>query len=302
MEEVGSPQVRLEACLGCGACVSVCPAQVLSLSGGRAAVARAGCIGCGHCAAVCPVGAIRADTGDGWAEDYTTFTPSGKLLAPGEFPPADLADLLRSRRSCRAFRSDEVPGPLLEDLIRLAVTAPSGTNSQAWTFTALTSRAAVMAVAEGVADFFRRLNRLAARSFLRRLLAWCGRRALEDYYRTHYSEVRQALTDWERAHKDRLFYDAPAALLIGSRPGASCPVEDAMLAAGNVLLAARSMGLGTCLIGYAVAAMEHDRRVLAAAGVPAGERVHAVIALGWPAVRFVRPVGRRRPVVRYKTA
>jgi len=302
MEEVGSPRVDPEACTGCGACVSVCPAQVLTLSDGRAGVTGAGCIGCGHCAAVCPVGAVRADTGDGWAESYVTMTPSEALLPAGKCPPALLVDILRSRRSCRRFTSEEVPGAMLEDLVRMAVAAPSGTNSQAWTFTVLTSRAAVMSLAEAVAGFFRRLNRLAARPFPRRLLAWCGYGELEDYYRRYYPEVRQALTDWDRERTDRLFYDAPAAMLIGSRPGASCPVEDAMLAAGNVLLGAQSMGLGACLIGYAVAALEHDRRVRAAVGVPRGERVHAVIALGWPAVHFVRPVGRRRPLMRYRTA
>ena len=62
------------------------------------------------------------------------------------------------------------------------------------------------------------------------------------------------------------------------------------------------MGLGSCLIGYAVSAMDHDRRVAAAVGVPQRERVHAVVALGWPGVSFARPTTRRRPLVRYKTA
>jgi len=300
--EVGAPWVDPEACLGCGTCVAICPAQVLSLSGGKAGVVGAGCIGCGHCAAVCPAAAVRVDTGDGWAEAYATLTPSGALVASGEFSPAALVDMLRSRRSCRLFRAEAVPGPLLEDLVRVAVTAPSGTNSQAWTFTVLTSRAAVAGLSGAVAGFFRRLNRLAARAVVRRVLAWLGRGELEAYYRTHYAEVRQALVGWDRDRTDRLFYEAPAALVIGSRPGASCPAEDALLAAGNVLLAAQAMGLGSCLIGYAAAAMAHDRRVAAAAGVPEGEQVHAVIALGWPKVTFARPVGRRRPVVRYKTA
>jgi nitroreductase len=93
-----------------------------------------------------------------------------------------------------------------------------------------------------------------------------------------------------------------AAVIIGSRPGASCPAEDALLAAGNMLLAAHAMGLGSCLIGYAVEAMRHDRRVKEAVALPRRETVHAVVALGWPDVAFLRPTGRRRPVVRYQTA
>ena len=169
--ESGLPWVDTENCVGCGVCATICPARVLSLAGDKARVSGTGCIGCGHCVAVCPALAVHRDAGDGWAEAYTTLSPSGAMIQPGGFAPAALVDVLRSRRSCRLFLPDEVPGPFLEDLVRVAVTAPSGTNSQAWTFTVLTSRAAVMALGEAVAAFFRRLNRKAEQPLLRRLLA-----------------------------------------------------------------------------------------------------------------------------------
>lgn len=297
-----SPRIEVGTCLGCGECVALCPSGVLSLVAGRAAVTGTGCIGCGHCAAVCPAGAVRLDQGGRWAEAYASFAPSGQFVPPGAVAPGRLVDVLRSRRSCRRFRTEAVPGPMLEDLVRAAVTAPSGTNSQAWTFSVLTSRAAVLALGEAVADFFRRLNRLAARKAVRRILRLCGRNDLETYFQDHYVSVERALADWDRDRTDKLFYGATAAVVVGSRPGGSCPAEDALLATQNLLLTAHALGLGSCLIGYAVAAMGHDRRVAAAAGVPAEETVHAVVALGWPDVTFVRPAGRRRPVVRYKTA
>lgn len=301
--DVASPRVDPGKCVGCGQCVAVCPAEVLAVTAGVAVVTGSGCIGCGHCAAVCPEAAvIREEPGNGWTEAYATFSPTGAQVAPGDFSPAMLVDLLRSRRSCRRFRPDEVPGPALEDLVRAAVTAPSGTNSQAWTFSVLTSRAAVVSLGDAVADFFRRVNRQAASAPLRKLLSLVGRGELEDYYRKYYPSVCRALAEWDRDRTDRLFHGATAAVVVGSRPEASCPAEDALLATGNLLLAAHAMGLGTCLIGYAVSAMAHDRRVAAAAGVPDEETVHAVVALGWPAVDFVRPTTRRRPLVRYKTA
>lgn len=301
--EVTSPRVDPGKCVGCGECAALCPAGVLALENGVATVTGPGCIGCGHCLAVCPEAAVtREEPGNGWAEAFATFSPSGAQVDPGAFSPAALVDLLRSRRSCRRFRPDAVPGPVLEDLIRAAVTAPSGTNSQAWTFSVLTSRAAVLSLGEAVAEFFRRLHRLVERSAVRRLLSLVGRRELEDYYREHYPSVCRALAEWDRDRTDRLFHGATAVVVVGSLPGASCPAEDALLATGNLLLTAHTLGLGTCLIGYAASAMDHDRRVAAAAGVPAEERVHAVVALGWPKVAFVRPTTRRRPQVRYKTA
>jgi nitroreductase len=81
---------------------------------------------------------------------------------------------------------------------------------------------------------------------------------------------------------------------VGSEPGASCPAEDALLATQNILLAAHAMGLGTCLIGFAVEAIRRDAGLKALLQIPPGERVFSAIALGWPDEAYVRPAGRRR--------
>ncbi len=54
------PRVAMDACIGCGACVQVCPeGDVLGLVGGKATIINAHkCIGHGLCAEACPVGAI----------------------------------------------------------------------------------------------------------------------------------------------------------------------------------------------------------------------------------------------------
>ena len=296
------PRIDTEACLGCGACAMLCPAGVLGFDGQKSSVVAEGCIGCGHCAALCPAGAVSVAGNDTWAGAFATVEARGQTLAPGAFPAAELIDLLRSRRSCRRYKADAVPGPMLEDLVRAAVSAPSGTNSQAWTFTVLPTRQAVLQLGEAVAGFFRRINRLAANVLVRKSYALLGRSELENYYREHYRAVASALEKWDRDRTDLLFHGAAAVIVVGSLPGASCPGEDALLATQNMLLAGHAMGLGSCLIGYAVEAIRHDRRVRAAAGLPARETVHAVVALGWPDVVFLRHTGRRRPVVRYRTA
>lgn len=296
------PRIDHEACLVCGLCARLCPSGTFFFDGRQVLVRGPACIGCGHCQAVCPAEAVTLPEADGWAEAFASCEVPGRLIPPGAYSPGELVDLMRSRRSCRRYTDKPVPGPVLDDLVRAAVTAPSGTNSQAWTFTVLTSRAAVLGLGQAVRGFFRRINRLAANPVVRKGLAFLGRSELENYYREYYPSVAAALAAWDRDRTDRLFHGAPAVILIGSRPGASCPAEDALLAAQNLLLTAHAMGLGTCLIGYAVEAMRHDRKVKAAAGVPAGEQVHAVVALGWPDVFFQRQTARRRPLVRYKTA
>jgi nitroreductase len=88
--------------------------------------------------------------------------------------------------------------------------------------------------------------------------------------------------------------------LIGSSPGATCPKEDALLAAGNILLAAHTMGLGTCLIGYAVAAMAEDRSIQKKLGIPESETIHAAVALGYSDETFQRITGRKQPTIRFR--
>jgi NAD-dependent dihydropyrimidine dehydrogenase PreA subunit len=57
-----------DACIGCGACVDVCPHGVFSLEGGIARVIRRGaCMECGACAKNCPAAAISVEAGVGCA-------------------------------------------------------------------------------------------------------------------------------------------------------------------------------------------------------------------------------------------
>ncbi|HET7248825.1 MAG TPA: NAD(P)-binding domain-containing protein [Gemmatimonadales bacterium] len=54
------PRIDISHCIGCGACVDVCPEDVLAVIAGKAAIASpAKCIGHGLCAEACPVGAIE---------------------------------------------------------------------------------------------------------------------------------------------------------------------------------------------------------------------------------------------------
>jgi nitroreductase len=192
-----------------------------------------------------------------------------------------------------------VPRPVLEDLVKIGTTAPSGTNSQGWAFTTLASRAAVMKLGNAVGAFFKRINRMAENPLLRHGLRLIGRPELAGYYRDYHQSVAEGLADWEERGRDRLLHGATAAIIVGSIPRGSCPAEDALLATQNILLAAHAMGLGTCLIGFAVSAMQKDGRIKDLLKIPREENVHAVIAVGHPAVAYQRLAGRKKAVSRF---
>lgn len=299
MKQTVTTLIDSQLCIGCGLCIRVCPSDTISMQGDKAAVSGKESLNCGHCAAVCPAGAVRVTSLENKALKFQTFRQDERWLPFGESDTAALVRLMRSRRSCRNYTDRPVEKALLEDLVKMGITAPSGTNSQKWTFTLLSSREHVLAFAEKIADFFRRLNHMAEKKWLRTLLRCMGKPRLETYWREYCESVKNALSEYEKSGRDRLFHGATAAIIVGSEPGAGCPAEDALLATQNMLLGAHAMGLGTCLIGFAVEAMRQDREIARSAGIPAGENIYSVIALGYPNEKYQRLTGRKEAVIRY---
>ena len=93
-----------------------------------------------------------------------------------------------------------------------------------------------------------------------------------------------------------IFYGAPAVIFIYSAPGILTPSEDASLAAGNMMLAARSMGIGTCWIGFA-ASLGGDSGFLNDNNVPNDHKLMAAIILGYPKNDFPDRSAREEPTV-----
>ncbi|BCS96873.1 nitroreductase [Desulfoluna limicola] len=280
-------------CTGCGACVDICPHDTLTLADGKATVTGDDSLSCGHCLAVCPTHAITLTGYRPMHLGYQTFeTPKG-WLSPGAFDVGTLVQLMASRRSCRHYTPDPVPMQVLEDLVKIGTTAPSGTNAQLWNFTLLPDRPSVEGFAEGILSFFKKLNRLARIAPLRGLLKVLGKPELSAYYTDYHDRIEEGIASWETLRWDRLFHGAPAAILVSCARDASCPAEDALLASNQILLAAHAMGLGTCLVGFAVEALSNDKNLRNLAQLPADETVYAVIAIGHPDEPYRRPSVRK---------
>jgi nitroreductase/Pyruvate/2-oxoacid:ferredoxin oxidoreductase delta subunit len=291
--------IDAEKCNGCELCVKVCPSETISMQDGKARVTGDRSLQCGHCMAVCPVDAVRVGAIDAHSLSFDNFDLKNRWLPYGDFDTDHLVQLMASRRSCRNYTDQVVDRSILEDLVKIGTTAPSSTNCQKWTFTVLPDRSAVNELGQRIGLFFKKLNRLAEKRLICKALKLIGKPALDNYYREFYQSVKEGLKAYELHGRDLLFHGAPALIVVATRPGGSGRMEDALLATQNILLAAHSMGLGTCLIGFAVEAMKNDGAIQQFLTIPAEETVCSVIAIGYPDEEYVGLTGRKKVLLRY---
>ena len=291
-------EINPELCNGCRICVRICPARAFTLIDNTAVLTGQCTFACDHCAAACPQAAIKTQF-PGFAPCHLTTVTISDDPQTTPAKPEELISLMLTRRSCRLYSTREISRKLLSDLVNIAITAPSGTNSQQWTFSIIDKRLRVIAFGTEIAAYYKKLNRLANMKWLRRILKLCGKPELDHYYREYYESINEGLDLWYERDEDRLFHGAPALIFIGSRPGASCPREDALLATQNILLAAESMNLGTCLIGFAVEALRRDAKIQKTLNLTASEKIFSVIAVGYPVITFQHPTKRRKIAINW---
>ena len=288
-----------EKCTGCGACARVCLYRIIVVENKKALIRGDECFNCGHCTAACPTGAVKVTTLQ--KPVFKTFTMDEKWLGFGKSDTGELVRLMASLRSCRNFSDHPVAKEMLEDLVTLGTFAPSGANQQEWSFTILPERSQVQALAGYTVEFVRTINRVTGFAPLRKMASLIGIREAQQYHDRYGKEFDRCIAEWDASGRDFIFYNAPAAILVGIPRVIGTPVEDAMLVGHNIRLAAHTMGLGTCLIGISVRAMQARRSIVRKMGLPPNQDIYAAVAVGWPSKneRYVKTVERRRVEPRY---
>jgi iodotyrosine deiodinase len=184
---------------------------------------------------------------------------------------------IRSRRSCRYFSDEPVSRELIEKVIAIAHTAPSGANRKAWRFVAvddvrLKAEIRVAAEAEERESYEHRMPQ-----------AWLD--ALEpigtDAHKP-FLEIAPWLVvmfriDWEEVD--------------GQRYPNYYPHESAGIAAGFFVMACHHVGLAT--LTHTPSPMGFLREAL---GRPVNEKPFLLIPVGYPAVDCVVPDLPKKPL------
>lgn len=168
----------------------------------------------------------------------------------------DLLKAIYQRRAVRDFSDEEISGALVQELIRAAIQAPSAMNRQPWAFAVFHGRA--------------------------RLAGYSRRAKAHLLVETHPSFGLDPRVDQYANESANLFHHADTLVVICARPGPHSPVEDCLLAAQNLMLAAHGHGLGSCPVGFARSWFNRPE-VKAELGIPPNYEPVLPIILGHPA-------------------
>ena len=188
-----------------------------------------------------------------------------------------LAEAMRTQRAVRRLRPDPVDDETVLAVLELATKAPTGSNQQGWEF--------VVVRDPGVKHALARLNRQAFSVY---------RRVARSRARGDLQAARMlAAVQYQADH----FENAPV-IVVACLHGRSGPTAMAKAAyfgsifpaVQNLLLAARSIGLGATLTTLPLWSRTQARRTL---GLPPKVTPCAVIPLGWPLKGGYGPTTRR---------
>ncbi len=182
--------------------------------------------------------------------------PSDKYVNP-------VLDNIYRRRSVRNYKPDPVPDEVLLELIKAGIYAPSARNQQAWRFIVVTDKTEVDRYADRAKQLWK--NSLAFRAVS---ILGIGGRDIQRYVRMMKTPALH------------LFHHAPAVIFIFA-PKGRLVAEDCACAAENMMLSARSLGLGSCWIGLA-GPLGKDKKTLNELKVPGGYRLMATLVFGYP--------------------
>jgi nitroreductase len=142
----------------------------------------------------------------------------------GRESPMELNEAIYGRRATRAFTSEPIGKEVLELLVEAAIQAPSAVNEQPWDFAVIRNKPL--------------LDQISAAA------------------KTHALKTRGNGTMPPHLRRElenpdfHVFHHAPALIVISAN-SRDWGVEDAALAAENLMLEAYAQGLGSCWIGFA---------------------------------------------------
>ena len=272
----GNPVIDREICTECGACTAICPLEVLTKTSGGIAINNInafGCIACGQCMMVCPLDCI-AVTGRNLDPDDIVALPAKERRATAD----QLEALLLSRRSIRRFTEEDISRDLIDCVVAAAATAPMGIPPWEVGVTIFHGRNKVGELAKDTAESYAGLLKIFDNPLAKGLSVLIMKKTVRQQFQSFILPLGRILVDGQQKGTDYVLYNAPAAILFHVSPYADG--ADAFIACTYAMIAAESLGLGTCMIGCVAPVLARRKELLKKFGIPEGNSPKIVLILG----------------------
>jgi len=273
-----------DKCTDCMLCVRECVMGVWRDIDGKSRIVDEDlCNRCSHCIAVCPGDAIIHN---GLKKEEISAV-NRKNLDSDIF-----RDIITSRRSVRQFKDKPVPKDVIESIIDLARFAPTASNNQDVGYIVITDKHLLGKTSKSIFGLASRLYNLSKNGIGKLFLNATG------LSKNRYIRVMKfAQEEHEQTGRDFILYDAPVLILIYGPKRKPFVTDNCNIAATTIINHAHTLGLGTCFLGFIVAALRFSGRLRKNLGVPDDKRVYASLAMGYPAYNFASTVSRKKPEV-----
>lgn len=216
------------------------------------------------------------------AKEPEQLSPLGVYQEGMPFNPVE--KVIMERRSIRQFKKEPLPDGMIRRILEAGRFAPSAGNSQPWKFIVVKSPEILEEMERDavrmVKVFMNSLDYTRA-SPLKRALQLPGSKFVIRMMPNELHPVPMGLMSQIAKGKAPVFHGAPTlVLLVEDTRGVSCPPTDIGICGQSMVLAAHSLGAGTCWIGFikVLMYMPKWRKLF---GIKPPYRLENCLALGW---------------------
>ena len=204
----------------------------------------------------------------------------------------ELSQIIKTRRSIRAFRSEPVPREKMEEVLRLAVRAPSAINLQPWEITVVMDEERER-LSKKLLKAYREKKIQCSPGNVKPLAQVFTARGVASFegMKPYLDEMGSDFNTYINEGSCN-FYGAPvAAIICIDNAFSKARLVDIGALLGYLVLAAQDMGLSTCPIGLITA---YEDEVKDALNIAENKDVVIGVAIGYPdeshpVNRFISP-------------
>ena len=203
-----------------------------------------------------------------------------------------LLALLQRRRSIREFQDKEVRADLIEKILMAAKTAPMGVPPSDVNVMVLDSKIKTRAFAEDFCDYLEGMKWFVSGWFLAMMRPFWGK-ANDEMFRRFIKPVFRVYTEKMNQGINLVNYDAPLAMYFYGSPYTD--PADPIIAATYAMIAAESLGLGTCMLGTVHPLIQNGKtakKFRENHGIKYPSREGLFVVFGYPAVKYSKGIER----------